>query len=181
MSLVLGVDPGIATFGWALVELSRRGEKLVEVGVVTTKPSDKRRRVRQSDDLARRAAELGAAVDALLARHSPRAVCAEAMSWPRNAGSAAKIGVGYGVLVAQVMVGRGLPLVQASPQEVRKALCGKASASKDEMRERVRDRLGCAAFDRAPILASLFEHAHDAAAVVVACLDSDVLRMARSR
>ena len=52
---VLGLDPGFASIGAAVFELSKTGEVVSEVSVFKTSKSDKKRKVRASDDNLRRA------------------------------------------------------------------------------------------------------------------------------
>jgi Holliday junction resolvasome RuvABC endonuclease subunit len=130
--------------------------------------------------LVRRARYLDRALLRVFAtdRWSISAVCAETMSWPRNAATSARIGIGWGILIGRV---GDRPMAQASPQEVKLAMGLARSASKEEVQQAVRERFGRYAFDAAEIHPALFEHAYDAAAVVVACLENETIRMLRGR
>jgi hypothetical protein len=85
----------------------------------------------------------------------------------------------WGILAALVEQFQ-LPLVQQSPQGIKKALCGKMSASKEDVRDALIARYP-GAFD--PFMeeypATQWEHGFDAASALVATLDSDVLRAVR--
>lgn len=173
--IVLGVDPGFAALGLAAVDVSPDGEHLVDCWVVTTEPSTRKQAVRDSEDNARRAREITRALQTALDVHRPTVVAAETMSWPRNASSAAKVALAWGALCALLERG-GLPLVQASPQDVKRAVCGVKNASKDDVALAVEARFPEVTW---PTKATLQEHAADAIAVVVACLDSELVRLAR--
>lgn len=173
--IVLGIDSGFASCGLAAVELQPGGEKLLRTWVTRTEKSDKKLGVRSADDTARRAREIAAEIEVALTTYKPCAIAVESPSWPRNAGVAAKMGVAFGVVFA-LAEWRGIPLVMASPQEVKKAMCGAKNASKDEIVLAVERRFPEVEWPR---LRSTWEHAADAIAVVVACLPSDALRMAR--
>jgi crossover junction endodeoxyribonuclease RuvC len=173
--MVLGVDPGFAAFGLAAVELVEAGLRPVAAWVERTEPSARKRAVRASEDNVRRAQELAAALERAVARFAPVAVAAETMSWPRDAGAATKVALAWGVLVAAAHR-HGLPLVQASPQEVKRALVGRKSAGKAEIVAEIERRWPELEL---PAQATLQEHAADAVAVVVACQTSEVLQMAR--
>jgi crossover junction endodeoxyribonuclease RuvC len=172
--IVLGVDPGFASLGLAAVELAGDVRPL-EAWVVRTEPSSRKRAVRASEDNVRRCVELATALEAAVTRWKPVALAAETMSWPRNAGAAAKVALAWGVLVA-LAHRHGLPLVQASPPDVKRALLGRKSAAKEEMIAEVERRWPELEL---PSQVTLQEHAADAVAVVLACLDSPVLVMAR--
>lgn len=199
--LVLGLDPGFTSLGFAVVALGKTPEedRVVTLGVVRTKASDKKQRVLVADDNIRRCRELSRPVRGLIAfgnsaggtEHETRGVqalfeaapvllvAAEKMSFPRNSSAAAKVAMTWGLIVAN-LERRGLPLLQASPQEVKRRVTGKADASKEAVEAAMIKRFGRGLLR---MLKSLpegqHEHAFDALAVVVACLDSEEGRMAR--
>lgn len=174
--IVLGIDGGFASLGLALVELHPTAEVLRDAWVVRTEKSAAKLGVRSADDTARRAREIAHHVGLAIVTHQPVAIAVESPSWPRNAGVAAKMGVAFGVLFA-LAERHQLPLVMASPQAVKQALCGSKTASKDEVIAEVERRFPNITW---PSQTKSWEHAADAVGVVVACLDSDALRMARA-
>jgi len=182
MGLVLGIDPGFAFVGYALVDLLPEGESLVRVGVLTTKKSLAKRAVYASDDNFNRSREIYRGLaDLVSARGRVMAICVESMSFPRNASAAAKVAMSWGIL-ASFSESLGIPLVQVSPQVVKKHACDNRSASKkevfDAMCARYKDfKPMCTAMK---IPAGQLEHPTDALATVVAALDGDVLRLARA-
>lgn len=73
----------------------------------------------------------------------------------------------------------GLPIVQATPQEVKRATTGARDASKDDVRAALERRYGPLAAFLGALPDGEHEHPVDALAATVACLDSEPLRMAR--
>ncbi len=173
--IILGIDSGLASCGVAHVRLLPGAEELVRVQVFRSKPSDKKLAVRSADDTGRRARELAAFLELQIAGSRPVALALEAPSWPRNAGCAAKLGVAFGTVFALAELHR-LPLVMATPQDVKQATAGSRSASKDEVIQAVETRFPSILW---PPQATLWEHAADAVGVVLACLDAEVVRLAR--
>lgn len=195
--LVLSLDPGFASFGYAL--LTPTGE-VVTLGVLRTEKSNEKAKVMATEDNVRRARVIANGFTDLLEgrrpgvlrdyRHVPlgqakpnlvrvRLVCAESMSFPRSSSAAAKMAMSWGVIVGG-LVAHDLPLIQTSPQAVKKCATGNASASKKEVEAAMIKRFGRG------LLRMLkgtpegqFEHAFDALAVGAACLDSDDARMLR--
>ena len=174
--LLLGLDPGLASCGVALVELAEP-VRPVALAVLRTRPSPKRRSILACEDSMRRAAELALGLAAWLDRLGLVAVCSEAQSWPRSAGSAAKVALAFGVLAAQAQA-RGLPVLQASPQRVKAAVAGSRTASKGEVAEALAVRFGALPWP-AGLPRGQREHAADALAAAVACLDAPAVLMAR--
>jgi len=173
--IVLGCDPGFASLGLATVDIGPTSERLVDCWVVRTEPSAKKRDTRQSEDLARRARELAAHLERAVVAHQPAVVCAETMSWPRDMKAATRVALAWGALCA-VLERHGIPLVQASPQEIKKTLCGRKGASKGDIALAVERRFPDVTW---PSQATLQEHAADAIAVVLACLQAETVRLAR--
>ena len=71
-------------------------------------------------------------------------------------------------------------MIQASPQQIKTKMCGKASASKAEVEEACIRSFGTEILNLLEGIAkSNREHPVDALAAVVACSDSETLRLAR--
>jgi crossover junction endodeoxyribonuclease RuvC len=177
--IVLGVDPGLASFGWGAVRLFPKLERIVRVEVIKTKPSPKKLKVLAADDTSRRARELATTLREVITRFKPVVIAAEAYSAPRHASSAGKLNRAWGVLDG-LTVEFSLPLVQTSPQAIKKLLCEDASASKAQVQAALElryDRQFQSFVERSP--KGDLEHGFDAVGAVVACLDSDVILMAR--
>lgn len=195
---IIGLDPGFASIGYAVCVCDRNAEgqrrfRVLRMGLIRTEKSDKKREVRAADDNVRRAREITTALDGLFRKGAPqadvvlsmppvRAVCAEAMSFPRNASNAAKVAMCWGVITALVHT-RELSIAQASPQEVKLALCSRKDASKEEIREAVERRFGADlsgriydADGRVLTRKDRLEHPYDALAAAVTCLKSEVIQ-----
>lgn len=193
---LLGLDPGLAHLGYAVVLLRPTGPPKLAIdnkgqpvfGYVETEKSAKKLNVMASSDNLRRAREvvrpLLDLVDMYEGKRSffdfassfrIRAICAESMSFPRNASASQKLGISWGV-IATISEIYGLPVAEVTPQQMKKALCGKRDASKPEIQAAVAPLYG--------IPADMFgvtvrEHPYDALAAIHATLDSEVVRMAR--
>lgn len=176
---VLGIDPGFATIGVARVDVDpHAGDTLMELEVLRTKPSPKKRKVLAMDDNLRRVNEM---VDRLK-RHVVWAdvLCMESFSPPRHASSAAKIAFMWGSIVTLCRVA-DVPVLQCSPQHLKKTLTGVRSASKDQVKQAVEKVFGehnvVEELERGSITSSNEEHCYDAAAAIVACLDSETVKL----
>jgi crossover junction endodeoxyribonuclease RuvC len=183
---ILGTDPGFASFGFSVARLTKDAEEFVRTDVIRTQKSAKKQNVKAADDNFRRGQAIAAVLDEVVKEYQPMAIAAEAASWPRNAGATAKVAMSWGILITLCYQYR-LPMVQASPQEIKKALCNDKSASKEAVREAIERRYP-GHFDefkhrfpakKPPKPNGQWEHGFDAAGAIVTCLDTDVLRMAR--
>lgn len=188
MARSLNIDPGFAHMGWSVTKLPKSGNpndvKLLAMGVIETKASDKKQRVLSADDSFRRAREIASALHLLIENWKPKVVCFEAASFPRNSSTAAKLGMGYGVIAAVIELvseRRGLPAISVSPQDLKRAVCGKASASKVEVTDACRFMLKRSDSSAIPwfeynVPETHRNHGWDSLGALFASLDSDVIR-----
>ena len=182
MSLVLGIDPGFAAMGWAVVDPATMHCKAV--GLIRT-AKDKRKVLATADNV-KRGRELLVGLAAVLDRWNVAAIASESMSWPRNAGVTGKMGIAWGVIIAVAEI-HGLPLVTVSPQDLKRAATGRKNASKTDVfcaATGVGSPLGVAGvvpglltrLDDSGIPEGKWEHPVDAACAVYATRESDVMR-----
>ena len=181
--LLMGIDPGFASMGFALVELDggiygSTPISVVSMGVIRTEKSDKKQNVLASNDNFRRARELSRELRKI---PRPDVICAESMSYPRNSSAAAKVSMAWGI-IADYCEASGTPMLMATPKELKRAVCGNAGASKEEVQAALKTRYGSTLEDllhKAGIPAGQWEHPFDALAAVTACLESETLRLLR--
>lgn len=141
-AVAVGFDPGLAHVGAAAVLIGEHPneDQLLELAVFRTEKSDRKRGVMAADDDLRRAQEVATRVEDFIFRHAHatggtrtvKVMCAEAMSFPRNARTSAQIALSWGVLAA-ALVRYGLPMCQAGPQEIRRRFGVAKGAAKEEV------------------------------------------------
>jgi Holliday junction resolvasome RuvABC endonuclease subunit len=174
--LLIGIDTGFSALGLAEVTLLPAEEIVRRVAVVRTKPSNKKRGVRVSDDNVRRICELGAAIAPWLSR-GVIAVCVEAQSWPQKASPKNSRAMAYPWGVVGALAGeRGIPILQASTKEIKQIVTGNGGATKKQVQAALEARYGEIDW---PTQTTLHEHAADALGAIVACLDHSTIQMAR--
>jgi crossover junction endodeoxyribonuclease RuvC len=122
-SCVLGVDPGVARCGLAIVERRDRTSALLWSSTTST-PSDQAEaeRLRVLADAARTAIE----------DHRPTAVAIERIAWSRNQVSALHVARATGVLML-VAAQAGLSVHEYAPNEVKQAVTGAGNADKQQV------------------------------------------------
>lgn len=190
--IVLGLDPGVASFGWGVLDVADvsvpLGDELglVELGVVRTKKGQGK--ILMRDDDHRRMGEIARELLAVTKRHRPDLICAEAFSMGGGGpghriqiSTMAKMGRVWG-LVDMLCELHGVALLQTRPQEIKKRLTGRQKATKLEVQEALDDLLdGQLAAHLAGIRAKTqHEHPVDAIASIVTLLDHDHFRLARA-
>lgn len=165
--IVLGVDPGFSSLGWAAVEVVGRNALPKYCGVISTE-KDLRKNTRNSEDNIKRAQGILAQLNSIAELYRPVLLCTETMSWPRNAGVVAKMGIAWGV-IASFAYSRMIPVVQASPIDIKRKLTGNGKASKEDMILAVTSMFPELVL---PSQEAKQEHAVDAVGAVIACMDT---------
>ena len=122
---VLGVDPGIAQMGLAVV--ARRDRRAVLVWADT---------VRTSADLdeASRLRAVAAAVREAIDEHRPQSVAIERVAWNKNQVSALHVARATGAVMV-VAAEAGLPVEEYAPSEVKSAITGQGNADKRQVQQ----------------------------------------------
>jgi len=118
----LGVDPGSAATGWALLEASGSRARLVECGVVRPR----------GDGRAERLADLARRLDAIVVRLKPDAAAVESAFTARNPRSALSLAESRGVVLS-VLGGHGLDVASYSPAQVKSSIVGTGRAEKRQV------------------------------------------------
>ncbi len=176
----MGLDPGFSAIGWSMTSIGVDAEKVEAMGVIRTSKSAKKRKVAAADDNIRRAREITREFVELIDKYQPIALCCEAMSFPRNSSSAAKMALTWGVLVA--LADRyNIPIYQSSPQEIKDKVTGRKDASKEQVERALRKRYKGTAWAKIlkSVPASMRDHAYDGLAATVAVLDTEPMILLR--
>jgi crossover junction endodeoxyribonuclease RuvC len=142
MFVVLGIDPGVSRCGYGCLVAGegRRPARVVAAGVITTPPSD---------PLPTRLAGLHADLQALVDELRPDAVAVERVFFQVNARTAMSVGQASGLALA-IAARAGCEVVQYTPNEVKQAVAGYGSASKEQVQRMVQSLLGLAERPKPP-------------------------------
>ena len=157
----LGIDPGLSRCGYGAVVAEGPVLRAVATGHLTT-PVDQ--------DLSTRLGLLLADLRELMVSYQPDVVVVERVLFQANARTAMSVGQASGLALA-VAAEAGIPVAQYSPNEVKQAVVGYGSATKDQVQRMVQVLLGLAEVPRPADRA-------DALALAICHLSGSRLRMA---
>ncbi len=122
--IVLGIDPGTAVTGFGLVEGGGSGPlTLLECGVIRTSARA---------PLPTRLCEIHSAVSAIIERHRPAAVSVEDVFYSRNVRTTVVLGHARGVVLLAAEQ-HGVMVYEYPPAEIKKAVVGAGSATKEQV------------------------------------------------
>lgn len=129
---IFGIDPGSDRTGYGCVEQNRSRHALVVCGTLCG-PA----RASFPDKLK----AIHAGLTTLLARHRPDCVAVENIFYARNVRSALRLGHARGVALLAAAEA-GLPVVEYSPAEIKRAVVGYGRAEKQQVQSMMRLLLG---------------------------------------
>ena len=151
MARILGIDPGLNTTGWGLLEIAPDGTAALRWG--TIRPHD--------GPLADRLNTINWRVKQLIDQHRPDALAIERPFNHRNVKTAVTLGQAEAAAMIAAAAS-GLPVHEYPPRQVKEAVAGLGSADKSAVKQVLIARLGLdeldAPADAADALAVAFCH-----------------------
>jgi crossover junction endodeoxyribonuclease RuvC len=150
---ILGLDPGLGTTGWGLIQAE--GNRLSHTANGHLKTDT-------SAPLAERLADLCRQLEALIAEHAPETAAVEEVFVNKNPQSTLKLGQARGVAL-MCAANAGMAVGEYSPTLVKKAVVGTGAAEKAQVHAMVSRLLPGAKIagpDAADALAVAITHAH---------------------
>ena len=150
---ILGLDPGLGTTGWGVIEADGNRLRHVANGQIRTDTTA---------PLPKRLAALADQLEALIAEQRPDAAAAEEVFVNKNPQSTLKLGQARGV-VLMCAARSGVDVGEYSPSLVKKAVVGTGGAEKAQVHAMVSRLLPgtkIAGPDAADALAVAITHAH---------------------
>lgn len=175
-ALVLGLDPSLTCYGWAVLSLDRR---VIAAGCLRTKPDTKSRHTYQADKDGVRLDALARGLLDVLRTHDVALIACEAPAGAQSATAAKALGQSYGVTRA-ILVALERHALTIQAHEVKRAIGGSDGATKEEVAAGVEQ---LTAWRSSASSQPAREGEADAAAVALTAMRSpacDALRSARS-
>lgn len=130
--LIMGLDPGTATVGYAFVAEDENGDPVAQdYGVIITKPSM---------PMPNRLQIIYREVTRLIAEHKPDAAGVEEMFFGKNVTAAITVAQGRGVAL-MAMADANLKIYEYKPAEIKQTIAGSGNAPKQQMQEMVKTLL----------------------------------------
>ena len=151
---ILGIDPGLATMGWGVIESDGYKERLVQYGAVITYPRD---------TFPTRLACIQQGVKGLIETFKPDEIAFEELFFSKNITTGIQVAGARGVALAACQSYTD-KLFEYTPMQIKQAITGYGNAEKKQMQQMVRMRLGLTEIPRpdaaADAVACAITHAH---------------------
>lgn len=120
---ILGIDPGVATIGFGVIDAERANQCLVQYGVITT-PAGL--------PLSRRLLQISEDMTQLMETFRPDEVAVEELFFSKNITTGIAVAHGRGVVLLEVERA-GVPLYEYTPMQVKQAVVGYGAAEKRQV------------------------------------------------
>lgn len=120
---ILGIDPGVATIGFGLIQASRTQNTLLRYGVITTPPGL---------PLSDRLIQIHRDMSELLHTLRPDEVAIEELFFSKNITTGISVAHGRGVILLSIAE-RNLPIFEYTPMQVKQAVVGYGKAEKHQV------------------------------------------------
>src|ERR1019366_4253445 len=121
--IALGIDPGPAIVGYAVVMTQGSDLRMIVCDVITT-PAKM--------PLAQRLQIIYSGLSAIIAEYKPQEAAMEELFFAKNARTAMTVGHARGVAMLALANG-GLSVAEYTPKQVKQAVTGYGAASKDQV------------------------------------------------
>ena len=131
---VLGIDPGLTTTGYGLVDRAAGESRLRAVGVIRTA---------SGDPIEQRLLELHRDLTQIIEEHHPDVMAIEQVFTNKNLRTSIAVGRASGVALLAAATA-GLPVHEYTPTQVKSAVAGFGQADKGQVQRMVAQRLGLA-------------------------------------
>lgn len=130
--IVIGIDPGIANTGFAVVRTVGARMVALDGGLIETSEDER---------IEQRLGRVHEALGELIRWHEPRAMALEDLFFGKNVSSALSVGEARGAALLAA-ARHAVPCFDYTPQAVKKAVCGSGSADKGQVQRMVASLLG---------------------------------------
>ena len=157
---ILGVDPGIATVGFAVLDAEKRSQRLLTCGVITTPAKTQ---------LSSRLDQIYRDLNELIAQFHPEVMAVEELFFSNNITTGIAVAHARGIILCTAAKS-GVPLFEYTPMQVKQAVVGYGLAEKRQVMDMVRRLLKLKAVprpdDAADALALAICHARSATSLL---------------
>ena len=150
---ILGIDPGLATMGWGVLETNGGKSALVKCGAIITPPDM---------PIYRRLHHIYLGVRELIVTYQPEEIVFEELFFAKNITTAMNVSAARGVALC-ACADAGLPIYEYTPMQIKQAVAGYGKADKMQVQQMVKMMLNLPGIirpdDAADAVAAALTHA----------------------
>ena len=121
--IILGIDPGVATIGFGLIDAQRQKNTLLRYGVISTPPGI---------PLSSRLLQISEDMEQLIRQFRPDEMAVEELFFSKNITTGISVAHGRGVILLSAEK-LGVPVFEYTPMQVKQAVVGYGAADKRQV------------------------------------------------
>lgn len=121
--IILGIDPGVATIGFGVIDAQRHKNTLIQYGVITTPPGI---------PLSNRLLQISNDMEELIHQFKPDEMAVEELFFSKNITTGIAVAHGRGVILLSAEK-LGVPVFEYTPMQVKQAVVGYGKAEKKQV------------------------------------------------
>jgi len=125
---ILGIDPGLASTGWGVIDETDGKVKYIDHGIIITKAGLQR---------ADRLFFILQYIRSIIEKYKPSEAAIETLYFGKNVSSAIPVAEARGVISAAIAE-KSIPLFEFAPNTIKKGVAGSIKADKKQVQEMVR-------------------------------------------
>mgnify|MGYP000820091713 CR=1 FL=1 len=120
---ILGIDPGVATVGFGVIEAQAGRQQMIQYGAITTPAGQ---------PLAARLVQIAQDMETLITQFQPDEMSIEELFFSKNITTGIAVAHGRGVLLLELEKA-GVPVYEYTPMQVKQAVAGYGGAQKKQV------------------------------------------------
>jgi len=124
---IIGIDPGLATTGFAILDFDNGKKKLISCGVIRTAPDL---------HLQERLNEIYKDITSIIEEHKPKTCAIEQLFFSKNVTTGIQVAHARGIILLALQQ-NGIPSTQVTPSALKRAITGDGKADKKAMQKMV--------------------------------------------
>lgn len=128
---ILGIDPGTATTGWAILEQNKKELAPIAYGHICTSPKD---------STCQRLREVSADIEEIIKKYKPTESAIEDLFFFKNLKTAMKVSQSRGAIML-TLIKADLKVFEYTPLQVKQAVTGYGRADKKQVQQMVKNIL----------------------------------------
>lgn len=125
--IIIGIDPGTATTGFGVIEISKENVKLLDYGCIKTQAGL---------PACERLGQIGEDLESLVAKWKPCEAAVEELFFVKNVKTAISVAQARGVILEKLNR-KGVAVFEYKPTEIKETVCGDGRAEKKALQKMV--------------------------------------------
>ncbi|MDD2486964.1 MAG: crossover junction endodeoxyribonuclease RuvC [Candidatus Gracilibacteria bacterium] len=123
MSIILGIDPGTTTTGFAVIEKQGRNVIILNYGIIETTPKE---------CIENKLCDIGDDIKDIISEYNPDICGIEKLFFLKNLKTGIDVAQSRGTMI-YLLAKAGIPIVEYTPLQVKMGICGNGNALKRQV------------------------------------------------